>query len=211
MALADQYGLLILAPEFSETAFPRSSYQFGNVLEDHPEQWNFHLIEALFTELRAREGWAQDYYYLFGHSAGAQFVHRFMLFMPHHHVKQAVAANAGTYTMPAYDTPYAAAFPMRIAPDRVPPAQLQQAFRQNLVIMLGERDVNEEAPNLANSAAAKLQGKHRFERGQHFFQTAQTEAARLQTPLNWQLVTVPGVAHNSAAMAKAAADYLFAN
>ena len=39
-------------------------------------------------------------YYLFGHSAGAQFVHRLLLMVPDGRYAALVAANAGWYTVP---------------------------------------------------------------------------------------------------------------
>jgi hypothetical protein len=51
-----------------------------------------------------------DGYYLYGHSAGAQFIHRHLAFIGAGghptRIKKAVAANAGFYTMPTFSVPF---------------------------------------------------------------------------------------------------------
>ena len=51
-------------------------------------------IEPLFDHARARFGMEADAYSIYGHSAGAQFVHRFLFHVPDARVARAVAANA---------------------------------------------------------------------------------------------------------------------
>ena len=51
--------------------------------------------------------------------------------------------------------------------------------------------------------------KLRFQRGHAFFTAAQGAARELDVKLAWTLVEVPGVAHDGAAMSRAAADMLF--
>jgi poly(3-hydroxybutyrate) depolymerase len=104
--LVDHRNVLVLVPEFSDDHYPGSeSYNLGNVVDhdDEPvprERWSFNVVEALFDFVRRDVGNSSQDYMMFGHSAGAQFVHRFVLFMPEHRVRVAVAANAGWYTMP---------------------------------------------------------------------------------------------------------------
>jgi poly(3-hydroxybutyrate) depolymerase len=206
---AEKYNFLLVVPEFAEKHFSTSEYEFGNVTDPRQERWSFWIIERLFDQLRQRDASVAGKYYLFGHSAGAQFVHRFMLFMPAPRVQIAFAANAGAYTMPVYPEWLQSSFPMTLDKTLVSEQRLASAFSRRLVLMLGEQDIDDNSEGLPRSPEAMEQGKNRFERGQKFFQMAQRQAAAQNTPLNWKLVTVPKVGHSHADMAKAAMGYLF--
>ena len=110
---AREQGALVIAPEFSKNKWPGSTgYNLGNIsasnsdLTPVPEQdWSFSKIEPLFDYVVdvVEPTIEADKYYMFGHSAGAQFVHRFLAWKPDARVKLAVAANAGWYTVPQSD------------------------------------------------------------------------------------------------------------
>jgi len=51
-----------------------------------------------------------------------------------------------------------------------------------------------------------LQGIHRFERGNYFYETARNKANQLNTSFNWRLQTVPSVGHSNNNMAPTAAE-----
>lgn len=206
---AEKYNFLLVVPEFAEKHFSTDEYEFGNIADPRQERWSFWVIEQVFDQLRQREASVAGKYYLFGHSAGAQFVHRFMLFMPAPRVQIAFAANAGAYTMPVYPDWLQPSFPMTLDKTLVSEQRLAAAFSRRLVLMLGEQDIDENSAGLPRSAEALEQGKNRFERGRKFFQLAQRQAAAQNTALNWKLVTVPNVGHSHAGMAKAALGYLF--
>ncbi|HJV87669.1 MAG TPA: hypothetical protein VJ698_19525 [Noviherbaspirillum sp.] len=206
VGFAKKYKLFVVVPEFAEKDFTIDEYQFGNVTDPRRERWNFWIIEHLFDELRRREGIASEKYYLFGHSAGAQFVHRFMIFMPAPRVRMAFAANAGSYTLPVYAN---SAFPMALDRARVDEAQLAAAFSRRLVVMLGEEDIDPNSEGLPTSPEAMAQGRNRYERGVHFFRLAQRQAVQQHALLRWKLVSVPRVGHSNGEMAEAALHYLF--
>ena len=69
----------------------------GNTLLDRSE-WTFSLIESVFDTVRKDTGSSRNKYDVWGHSAGAQFVHRYVTFMLDTRVDRAVSANAGWYT-----------------------------------------------------------------------------------------------------------------
>lgn len=207
---AERYNFLLVVPEFSARHFRAEQYSLGNAVQPDHKRWSFLLIERLFDEIRTREPQTAPRYYLYGHSGGAQFVHRFMLLMPQPRVAMAIAANSGTYTMPAYAKEEEAGYPWRLEPKLADPTQLKAAFSRKMLILLGEDDTNPQHRLLNRSAQAEEQGPHRFARGQLFFRTAQQQATALATPFNWQLQTVPGVGHSNSGMAKVAAPLIAA-
>lgn len=208
-AYAKKYHFLLVVPEFSEEYFPKDAYQFGNVDNPDRKQWTFMVIERLFDKVRERESLSTSKYVLFGHSAGAQFVHRFMLFMPSPRVEVAISANAGSYTMPVFSGNGVPAFPWSLDRSIVSDAQLKADFAQPMLVMLGEDDTDPNHKFLPREPEAMAEGPYRFARGQKFFATAKQQAQSMSAPFNWKLVTVPGVGHSDSGMAAAAVKYLF--
>jgi len=202
-------NVLVLAPEFSEKNFPgHESYSLGNMTEQDrpqaPRLWTFQIIEALFDSVvRDVHSSAHDYA-MFGHSAGAQFVHRFIEFMPGNRARIAVAANPGWYTMPDDAVP----FPYGLDGAPVHTADLGPAFASNLILMLGGDDTDSDDESLRHDEQADQQGRYRLERGRNFFHLAEQVASRASLPFHWQLRLVPGVAHDHRDMATAAAPLL---
>lgn len=208
---AEQYNFLLLAPEFSAGNYSFDEYQFGNVRLPNADKWTFFAIEHLFDTVKTGESLTTTKYYLYGHSAGAQFVHRYMLFMPNPRVELAIAANAGSYTLPIYAPEGQPTFPWSLDKAIVSEDRLKSVFARNLLVLLGEDDVDPNHKHLPKSREANAQGDNRLERGRYFFQTAKNQASNLKTPFNWSLRTVPGVAHSDSGMAKAAVQYVVAS
>ena len=146
---------------------------------------------------------AKDYA-LFGHSAGAQFVHRFIEFQPDHRARVAVAANAGWYTTPEDSV----GFPYGLANSAVRESAMGPAFASNLIILLGADDIDPESESLRRDAESDAQGTNRLERGRHFFLTSRETAAEHSLPFGWRLTVVPGVDHSHTDMATAAASVI---
>lgn len=84
--LAEEYGFIVLAPEFKhDNGYLENGYQFGWVSEDPKifrlrprEVWTYRLIEAIFDYFKEKTGNVSETYDMFGHSAGGQFVHRYL-------------------------------------------------------------------------------------------------------------------------------------
>ena len=109
--LVEEPGALVVVPEFGLENYrdPRT-YQFGNMRTKSGEpideaKWTFAAVEHLFDHIKAASGSKCERYFLFGHSAGAQFVHRMVLFQ-HGRIALAVTANAGSYTLPDFETQF---------------------------------------------------------------------------------------------------------
>lgn len=201
-ALARRYGLRIYVPEFSDQAFPGAAhYNLGGIGTGSPHAYA--AIEPLFTAIAGRGGEAGGYY-LFGHSAGAQFVHRALLFEDLTRLNTAYAANAGWYTLPDATI----AWPYGLGGVPVDDDAVRHWTGQPLVVLLGERDNDPQHRHLRRTPEADAQGPHRYARGTFFVETARDRAAALGTPFGWTVNSVPGVAHDNAGMARAAASLI---
>lgn len=208
---ADRYGCLVVCPRFPRVDFPRGAYQLGGIRDRtgtiRPKcSWTFEAVERLFDLVREASGNSSDGYYLYGHSAGGQFVHRLALFLPEARYVAAVAANSGWYTMPTFQE----RFPYGLVNAGLSPADLKRALARRLIVLLGGSDVDANDPYLRNSMRARQQGSTRRERGGAFYAAAESAAARLGVPLAWELETVPLATHSDADMMPAAARALFA-
>lgn len=200
---AEAANLLLVVPRFSSTKFPgRLFYNFGNVVDSQNvakprAQWTFGVIDRVFAEARKRSGATRETYGLFGHSAGAQFVHRYLLLAEATKAEFIVPANAGSYSMPTRDV----AFPFGIGGVPVTDDDLRKALQRPVVILLGDRDIDPNHRSLPRDPPAQAQGPHRLARGTAFFNAARAEAERLGVPFAWKRIEVPGVAHSNDGMA----------
>ena len=204
----EEHGLIVVVPWFSKEAFPGSdNYNLGGVFaaetsEMRPrEQWTFTAIEPLFDAVVERVGGEQTQYTLFGHSAGSQFVHRFLYYIPEARVKRAIAANAGWYTMPDFGVDW----PYGLDGSGVDAGVLESYFARDMVVLLGDADTDREDDDLRKTPEAELQGPHRYARGYTFFRVASARAAELGVEFNWRLQDVPGAIHSNALMTPDAA------
>jgi hypothetical protein len=84
---------------------------------------------------------------------------------------------------------------------------LQDFFKKPLLLALGEADTDTTSANFQKGPPYSAQGANRFERGKHFFKTAQAAATSQKSPLNWTIVSLPGVAHSNAETAKQAGAF----
>ncbi|MEO5616597.1 MAG: PHB depolymerase family esterase [Candidatus Eisenbacteria bacterium] len=94
-AYAEMYGAVLVVPHFSTSRY--GDYQrLGRIGRGKRADLALHRI---VTEAGALTGMPADRLYLFGFSAGAQFVHRYAMAYPHR-VAFAAFADAGRYTLP---------------------------------------------------------------------------------------------------------------
>jgi poly(3-hydroxybutyrate) depolymerase len=206
---AEKFNILLIAPQFTRRDFPKASgYNLGNVFvassnyqtTNPVDKWAYSAIEPLFDFVKSKYQSTQNRYNIYGHSAGAQFVHRFIFFVPQARISKIITANAGWYTLPNYTSD----FPYGLHNSPVSKASLKQALQKPVVILLGEADNNPNHKSLRRSKEAMLQGPHRFARGHYFYARALESAHELQVVLNWQIKTVPNVGHKNRLMAQAA-------
>ncbi|MGE0355356.1 MAG: hypothetical protein AB7P08_00435 [Burkholderiales bacterium] len=205
---ADRHGFLVIAPEFAERQWPKAAaYSLGDVADNASrEKWSYSVIEHLFDEMRD----GQKDYRIFGHSAGAQFVHRMLLLLPDNRASAAIVANAGWYLMPEWrGDKVAAKYPYSLVESPAGERELRQALARKVFVLLGEADTKTDDPDLERSDGAMKQGANRVERGENFFGAASGAAAALGVKLGWELSYVPGVGHEGGKMSAAAADIVW--
>ncbi len=208
--LAKRHGFILAVPEFDAENFPgANAYNHGYFRDKQghlrPRQlWSFSAIEPLFDDLKQRSGSQVEGYGLYGHSAGAQFVHRFVLLTPDARYRVAISANAGSYAFPdlAQDYP----FGLKGAP--VDEAGLQAVLQKPMVLLLGTADTDPAHPSLPHGRNADAQGPHRLARGQAFHAAGQAEAERSGVRFGWRVAYAPGIAHENGGMAGFAAPIL---
>jgi poly(3-hydroxybutyrate) depolymerase len=203
-------SFLLLVPEFSDDQYPSEAYSQGNIADKKgnpldPNAWTFTIIERLFDQAKRMTGNHSEQYYLYGHSAGGQFVHRFVLFMPKARYARAIAANPGYYTIPTQAEHYPYGLRGTHVKGSIDPA----VFERDFVLMLGAQDTDRNDPNLRKTPKADAQGLTRLDRGMHYFKTVQSLAQREKAKFNWKMVTVPDVGHFDPKMSESASKVLF--
>lgn len=211
--LAERYGFIVLSPEYSKKLFSTNEYNYGNVSKSTTEftpqphaLWTYNTIETIFDFFRDATGNLSDKYDIWGHSAGGQFVQRFLLCMPEARVNRAVAANAGTWTFLATDgvrdrdgKVYGWPFSIKETPF-AEKENLKKFFARNFFVNIGTADINTTTSDFPNYPAAMAQGATRYARGENFYKNALEEAKMLKCRINWQKSEVRECGHSSKMM-----------
>jgi hypothetical protein len=211
--IADEYGVLVVTPEFDSEDFPGSrGYNLGGMFDEDGNQvgeqyWAYSLIEPIFDQVLEMTDSKEAGYDIFGHSAGAQFTHRLFLFKEGLRANHVISANAGWYTMPDFEIE----FPYGLKNTAVDEKALTNRLESRMLIQLGEEDNDPNHRFLRTADEAMRQGAHRFERGHNFYEKAQKIADNNGSNFQWSIRTVPEVGHENAKMAIDIADYLFRN
>ncbi len=211
---ADEYGFVLVAPEFPRSKFDGSrTYNQGNVYRERgrnnygrikEKNWTFSAIEPLFDEVKQRVDIDVETYSIFGHSAGAQFVHRFVYFKPDARYETAIAANAGWYTLPSV----VAKWPYGLGDTFLDAEDVKVALGKNLIVLLGTADTDTTSSSLRKTDEANAQGPHRLARGKSFFDVGRKTAKIYDAPFGWRIYAAPEVAHSNRDIAPFAAALL---
>ena len=215
ISMANANGFMVFAPEFNAVDFiGGDGYQLGNVFVngDDPtsklnptNEWTFSIIDPLFETIKGKVSGTQQTYDAWGHSGGAQFIHRFRMFMPNSKLNLAICSNAGWYTVPDI----LVNFPYGIKKSPLSNGSLTIPFSKKLIVHLGLNDTDENSAGLRhNTTVDTQQGLYRLVRGRYFFNKSQTIAQTLNVPFNWQKYEVVGVDHDAQLMANDALKYL---
>ncbi len=223
--VAERHQVLVVVLEFSRNDYPTGdTYTLGVVtrgrVDDHaaeegrwrnPRQTPYMEIERTFSAVREALQSRQPGYFLFGHSAGAQFVHRLLSFVRCPRVLKAVAANAGWYTLPTVDKKWPP-FPYSLRGASREFQDPGQVLAAPLTVLLGTRDTRgkEEDTNLRGTEGAIVQGANRLQRGITYYEVGQQAAHSANRPFAWKVQLVPGAGHEVAEVIAPAGQLLFA-
>jgi hypothetical protein len=213
---ADKYGFIIIAPQFSDQYYPNANaYNLGNVFKDgeNPSAstlntenlWTFSAVEPIFTFMKDKIGSTANTYDVFGHSAGAQFVHRYLLFKPLAKINRLVTASSGWYTMfdKTIDFPYGT----KMSPAEN--ANYSNLFNKKVYVLVGDKDTDPNSADLRHNDIVDKQGLNRYERAQYFYIKSREEANARSSTFNWKYYSLNGVAHNFIGTSNAAAIFLY--
>lgn len=205
--LAEGRNIVVLSPMFREKHFPSASaFQCGNTYnkakhENPRSLWTYTCVDGAFALARNKLRLQASQYYMYGHSAGAQFVHRFMYWCPNSPVAAAAAANAGWYTLP--DAKVKWPYGVRGTPAHTK-GRLQRYLSARLMVLLGDADNDVNDKHLRRNERVKSQGPHRLARGLNFVEACKALAEGLGVECGVHGVVVPGVAHDGKRMAEIA-------
>lgn len=196
--LADRACLLVFAPLFDRDRFPNWSYHRGGI-EDSGDirprvSWTVVAVRQLAEWARRRQGRPDAPYYLFGHSAGGQFLSRVAAFEPPSDAQRIVIANPSTHVTASLLEQAPHGFG-GVFEEAEAETQLRAYLDLPITIYLGENDTSDE--DLHDSKPARRQGEHRLDRGVKVFRVAQSTAAENGWAFGWKLVIAPGTGHSA--------------
>lgn len=203
-SIADNACLMVFAPLFDRDNFPNWRYHRAGVVRHKRVQpfslWTASVLKALIDFSRKHVENPNAKIYLFGHSAGGQFLSRSFAYTSFPQVERVVIANPSVYVEPSLDVDAPYGFAGIFDNDKAL-SRLKAYLSSPISIYLGTNDV--EKKYLVDTATANRQGRNRYERGRHIFLYAMLEAARQHTPFSWKLVEACGIGHSSARMIEA--------
>jgi hypothetical protein len=205
--LADRRGLIVIAPRFDTDRFPNIAYHRGNIVDSSgrvrpPSEWTTRFVPLLVDWARQREG-AMLPYWLWGFSAGGQFLSRVAAF-EQPDARRIVVGGASTHVLPllgSHPNGERAPYGMGgVFGSLVEAEKLRGYLALPLSIYVGGDDNNADDPLLTSGSAADRQGTDRLDRGQKTLALARFVAESNGWRFGWRMVIGPEIAHSSSRM-----------
>jgi len=189
-AVAERHGVVLVAPLFDKDHFP-DFQRLGRVGKGARADLALRRIVADAGRLTGAQS---ERFYLYGHSGGAQFTHRYAMAHPEDVIRYAVSA-AGWYTLPDPGLKY----PEGVRLDGQLPGvtiDLTKFLRIPVCILVGERDrVRDHSLNRSRSIDTRL-GKTRLERAKAWVEAMTAAARRRNINIFYPLFLLPTVGHD---------------
>ena len=150
-------NVIVAAPQFTKTDFRyffllEMAESSGKVNHNKNDYIN-NSISLFYNYMKSKFSLSIQTYSMFGHSAGAQFTHRYMLLSKDRRISNAVVANAGWYTFINN-----AKFPYGInsSPISISNEQIKWFMSNKVNLLIGSDDVGFQSVNY--SKGANMQG-----------------------------------------------------
>jgi hypothetical protein len=209
-------GFILVVPEFSEEVFPgTNAYALGDMYPDGElpkadslrpaNTWSYAIVPRILQFVRMKTPAAGTEVMCIGHSAGAQFLHRALLFLPDFRVDAAVVSAAGWYTLPDQQVN----FPYGTGISPADSTYHAAFFQRKIKVQAGMNDNNPNSSTLRHTPEADAQGLHRLARAQYFHNRCAQLAAQAGNPFNWSLHLIPNLGHDFTQAVNHSADLLF--
>lgn len=188
-------NVIVAAPQFRKIDFRyffllEMAESSGKVNSNKNEYIN-NSISLFFNYLKSKFSLSTETYSMFGHSAGAQFTHRYMLLSMDNRISNTVIANAGWYTFITDDE-----FPYGInnSPINISNEQIKWFMSKKANLLIGSDDIGFKSVN--SSKGANLQGLTRVDRAANYFDSLIMNAESRGYALRWNYRVLERVDHD---------------
>lgn len=214
---AESNRLVLVAPIFDEHNYasgPKApgGEAWGYRALDGRETTSDHFVNQIVDRYKAFDEKYDGRFYLYGHSAGAQFANHYLVVHPHR-LRGAVLSAPAIYAMPDPESPWPTGMKARKRTlqwgDKTKEFSISHkvetwiaAVQIPVVVVIGTADTERL------SDQPQQGGWTRVDRAQHYIKKMTQFAADHNVKCGIRLITVPKIGHSSASLTKASAQAL---
>ena len=205
--LVQNKNVIIAAPNFDKNNFRYffllESAESNGTINERSDSYVNTSISLFFNYFKSRFALNANTYKMFGHSAGAQFTHRYMLLSNDQRISDTVIANAGWYTfLNGEQYPYG----IKDTPIEISDSHIRWFMSNKTSLLIGSIDTN--LNNVNSSAGAQKQGITRVDRADNYFKSLIDISDKKEIPFRWSYKVINNVAHDYQKMTPIAASIL---
>jgi len=205
--LVQNKNVIIAAPNFDKKNFRYffllESAESNGTINERSDSYINTSISLFFNYFKSRFALNANTYKMFGHSAGAQFTHRYMLLSNDQRISDTVIANAGWYTfLNGEQYPYG----IKDTPIEISSSHIRWFMSNKTSLLIGSIDTN--LNNVNSSAGAQKQGITRVDRADNYFKSLIDISDKKEIPFRWRYKVINDVGHDYQKMTPIAASIL---
>jgi hypothetical protein len=205
--LVQNKNVIIAAPKFDKKNFRYffllESAESNGSINERSDSYINKSISLFFNYFKSRFALNANTYKMFGHSAGAQFTHRYMLLSNDQRISDTVIANAGWYTfLNGEQYPYG----IKDTPIEIPNSHISWFMSNKTSLLIGSIDTN--LNNVNSSAGSQKQGITRVDRADNYFKSLIDISDKKEIPFRWSYKVINDVGHDYQKMTPIAASIL---